>query len=130
MTIETYLTDLGTYLQTAGIGTVNTDIHFFGLASNATNDITLSPFPGAEYNRIISGEINPYSPDLSIIVRNTSGAAALSKATSIYKLLRDVSNRTIGSTHFLVIQAQAPPSFISKTQNYFLFSINFSLLIQ
>jgi len=130
MTIETYLSDLGTYLQTAGIGTINTDIHFHGLASNATNDITLIQFPGAEYNKIVSGEVNPYSPNLSILIRNTSGATAHSKATAIYKLLRDVSNRTIGSTHFLMIQAQGSPGFVSKTQNYFIFSINFSLLIQ
>lgn len=114
MTIESYLSDLETYLQTNSFGTVGTDIHCIGFNESASNDITLNPFPGSEYTKIVSGEINPYNPSLSILVRNTNAATALSTVTGIYKLLRNVSNQTIGATTFIYIIADSPPGFVSK----------------
>lgn len=130
MTIESYLSDLGTYLQTNSVGTLGTDIHCIGFEENASNDITLNPFPSTKFASIVSGEINPYNPRLSIIVRNTNAATALSKVTTIYKLLRDISNQTIGTTKFLYIQEESPPGFVTKKNNNYIFSVNFSLLIQ
>lgn len=130
MTIETYLSDLGSYLASNSLGTVGTDIHYIGLNPAAANDITLTPYEGAEFNSIVSGEINPYSPSLSILVRNSDAATGLSKATAIYKLLRNIANQQIGNTYFFLIEPRSPPGYVSKVNHHHIFSINFNLLIR
>jgi hypothetical protein len=131
VTIETYLDDLGTFLQTEGIGTLGTDIFFYGLDGASPNCISITPFiSGKSSNSIVSGEINPYEPDISIIIRNSDAATALTKATTIYKLMRNISNRTLGTTRFILIQEHGPPGFIAQQDGYYYFSINFSLKIQ
>ena len=130
MTIETYLRDLGTYLQNNSFGTMGTDIHCIGFDESASNDINLNPFQGSEFEGIVSGELNPYTPNLSVLVRNTDSEAALSKATGIYKLLRTVENQTIGTTNFVYIRAESTPGFVSKKNNNYIFSVNFSLMLE
>lgn len=131
MTIETFLSDIGTYLQTNSIGTLGTDIYFYGLDAAPVNCIALTPFAGRESYKIVSEVINPYQPNLSVLVRNTSADAAYQKTVSIYKLLRNVANQTIGSTKFLMITATSPPGLVSVSQSeYYIFSVNFALMIQ
>ena len=131
MTIETYLADLGTYLQTNSIGTIGTDIFYMGLDESMGNCISLIPYGGIEPDNIVSGEANLCNPSVQVLVRNIAAATGLSKATTIYKLLRIVSNQTIGTTKFLKIVPVSPPMFVAKTDGgYYLFSINLKILIQ
>jgi hypothetical protein len=131
MTIETFLDDLGAYLQNNSIGTLGTDIFFNGLEGTPINCIALTPFPGREPYNIISGEINPYQPNLSVLVRNENSNTGYQIAVSIYKLLRNVANQDIGDTHFISISATSPPGFVSRSDSgAFIFSVNFSLIIQ
>ena len=109
---------------------MGTDIHCIGFDESASNDINLNPFQGSEFEGIVSGELNPYTPNLSVLVRNTDSEAALSKATGIYKLLRTVENQTIGTTNFVYIRAESTPGFVSKKNNNYIFSVNFSLMLE
>ena len=131
MTIETYLDDLGSYIQTEGIGTKAVDIFFYGLDESAPNCVALIPYTSGKLsNSIVSGEINPYEPNISIIVRNTDAYTAHSTSIYIYKLLRCVSNQVIGTTQFKNIQEHGPPGFVANVDGKYIFSINLSLTIQ
>lgn len=127
-----WLTDLGTYLQTAGYGTLGTSLHYYNLDSHAINDIALIPFHGPVYNKIVSPDVyNPRSSGLEVLVRNSSAETAFNSVNSIYDFLRIIANQTIGSTHFLNIEADASPGFVGEDKaGGFMFSVNFSLLIQ
>ena len=129
MTIETYLSDLGAYLQTNSIGTVGTDI-FYGKFDLSTNCISLLPYPGTNTHKIVTGQRDPQQINLSILVRNSVNYTAKTKADSIYNLLYDIYNTIIGTTKFLYIQAKSPPGLVSSDSNFTIYSINFSLLIQ
>jgi len=127
LTIETYLSDLGTYLQGQGYS----NIYYMGLDSASNNCISLTPYPGSEYTKIVSGEVNPYSPMLNILVRNSSAQTGLATATAIYKLLRNIYNETIGTTKFINIKPSSTPGFVAKSSaGLYIYSINFSLFIQ
>lgn len=129
MTIETYLSDIGTYLQTNSIGTVGTDI-FYSKLDLSINCISLNPYQGSNKLKIVTGQRDPQQINLSIIVRNSSNYTAKTKADSIYELLCDIYNTIIGTTKFLYIQAKSPPGLVSSDPNFTIYSINFSLLIQ
>lgn len=130
MTVETYLADLGTHLQTNSIGTLGTDIFYNGF-DKVTNCITLNPYPGSNLNNIVSGERNPHQVNLNVLVRNSNGSTAKSKADSIYALIGDLSNILIGTTRFFYIQAKGPPGLLSRANSgATIYSVNFSLLIQ
>lgn len=128
----TWLSDIGDYLQTAGYGTVGASIHFYNFDSLTQNDVALIPFSTGEYNRVVSKETtNPKPGGLEVAVRNSDAETAFNKVTSIYELLRTVSNQYIGSTKFIYIVADASPGFVSESAgNSFIFTVNFSLLIQ
>jgi hypothetical protein len=128
----TWIEDIGAYLQTQGFGTIGTNIHYYIFDKMVSNDITLIPFSVSEYNRIISdGVNNPRPKGLEVLVRNQDAETAFNTVTSIYELLRIVANQTIGSTHFINVEADASPGFVGKSEGeLFNFSVNFSLLIQ
>jgi hypothetical protein len=132
VTLKTFLTDLGTYLQTNSIGTVGTDLFYNGLDESVSNCIALTPFPGKEFKEIVSAGVNnPRQTNLSVLVRNSSSELAYSKAVDIYELLRVIANQIIGTTKFISIDAHAPPGFVTRDDSKnFIFSVNFSLLIQ
>ena len=130
MTIETYLDDLGTYLQTNSIGTLGTDIFYNGL-DTVPNCIAITPYRGSNTYHIVSNVKNPHSVNINVLVRNSDGDTAKSKADSIYLLIGDVANTIIGTTKFLFIQAKSLPVLDSKTESGLtIYSVNFSLLIQ
>jgi len=127
LTIETYLTDLSTFLQTNGVS----GISIAGYHDSSGNAVFITPYGGKEYDKIVSGEINPYMIDVQVITRNSSNETAYALSISIYKLLRNISNRIIGTTEFKSIKAKASPAFIMKTNSgYYQYSVNFSMLIQ
>ena len=127
-----WLSDIGTYIQTAGYGTLGTSIHYYNFDATTQNDIALIPFSVSEYNRIVSSEVNnPRPKGLEVAVRNSSAETAFTTVNSIYELLRIVFNQTIGSTRFINIEPDASPGFVSESEGgSFIFSANFSLLIQ
>jgi hypothetical protein len=115
VTVETYLTDIITFLSENGIGQPNTEIFVANNDNTAGNKIYLTPYPGFDANSIKSVDENFYQPNIQILVKNSDHNIALAKATAIYKLFKNFSNRTLGTTHFLLIRPYCPPSFLYKT---------------
>jgi hypothetical protein len=130
LTLETYLTDIATFFQTNNLGTVATDIFISGYHDAAGNSIFITPYQGSEPYEIVTCEENEIYPNVQILIRNSSQEAALTKANAIFRLMRNISNRTIGSTDFIIVRASGPPAFVLKTNGgYYQYSLNFSLRI-
>lgn len=130
MTLPVWLDDIGTYLQTEGMGTLGTDIFYHGFDSLTSNCISLSGSAGPGADTTLAGDMILYKPELGVLVRNASDTSANSKALSIYNLLNLKTNFTSGTTRFKRIRAISEPFFVSKTaNNLYIYSINFEIQI-
>jgi len=128
----TWLTDLGTYLQTNGIGTVGSDIFYKPFQAGVANCIAMLPSTGRSprYTVPIQNSITLERPELRILVKNMSPSAADAKAQAIEDLLSPKINTTIGSTRFKSIKKKTPHFFVSQSlTNGTIYSIYFSLEI-
>jgi hypothetical protein len=130
MTLETYLTDLATHLQTNGFGTKGVDITISGYHDAAGNSIFITPYQGSEPYEIVTGEENEVYPNVQFLVRNLEQEVALTKANALFRLFRNVANQTIGTTDITMMRASGPPAFVMKSNGgYYTYSINFSMRI-
>jgi len=128
----TWLTDIGTYLQLNGIGTVGTDIFYKMFQSGVPNCISLLSSAGSspKYTLPIQNSITLERPELRVLVKNTSPSVADAKAQAIEDLLSPKINTTIGSTRFKSIKKKAPHFFVSQSLTEgTIYSIYFSLEI-
>ena len=123
-----WLTDIGTFLQTNSVGTVGTDIFFDQIEDG--NCIGLFSQGGFKTKTTLRKTMTLERPELGIRVKNFTKSTANTKAESIYNLLDLTFNTTMGSTRFKSIKALSPPFPIlqSKTEGY-IYSINFSIEI-
>lgn len=129
MTLETYLGDLATYLQTQGYGTFGTSI-LIGYVEGASNTIYLTAYGGSESQTIKSGEEDAITPDFQILIRNSTKKTAITTSSAVYKLLRKKVEWTLGSTHFISLYAKGPPIPVRITDSgYYEYSVNFSASI-
>ena len=134
MTLETYLEDIATYLQTQGYCTLGqsstgTSI-IIGYSEGENNSIFLTPYGGPETQKIKSGEEDAITPDFQLLIRNSSLKTSIVISSAIYKLLRKKIEWDIGSTHFISLSAKGPPIFVRKTaSDYYEYSLNFSASI-
>jgi len=132
LTLETYLSDIATYLQTQGYGvvgssTTSTPIQIGGYYESTYNAIFLTSYGGSDSNEIVSTEASSINPDFQILVRHSSQQTAIETSASIYRLLRKKVSWDIGTTHFIYVRGKAPPIFVRKTNSgFFEYSINFS----
>lgn len=132
MTLKTYLSDLATYLQTGGFGTVGynasgVSIQIAGYYDTVGNAIFLTTYAGPDKHDIKTGEPDPITPDFQILVRNSDHQTALNSSVDIFNLLRKKADFTLGTTHFIDIYGKSPPLFVRKTNSgYYEYSINFS----
>jgi hypothetical protein len=131
LTLETYLSDIATYLQTQGYGvvgssTTSTPIQIGGYYESTGNAIFLTSYGGSDSNEIVSPEASSINPDFQILVRHSSQQTAIETSASIYRLLRKKVYWDLGTTHFIYIRGKAPPIFVRKTNSgFFEYSINF-----
>lgn len=124
MTVETYLADLATHLQTLSYGTLGKPssgvaIQIGGYYESTDNAIFITPYDGADVEEILSGEDDASRPYFQILVRNSNHATCKSTADSLYRLLRKKYDWDVGSTYFISLRAKAPPIFIRKTNGGF-----------
>ena len=125
-----WIEDIGTYLQTSGIGTVGTDIFYTGFDASVHNCITLYTQPGLPEEIYLTKDLTLRKPELGVRVRNSSDSAAYQKAYDIYNLLDMLVNTPLGSTRFKRIKAIADPFFLEQDLNYYyIYSINFNVSI-
>lgn len=114
MTVES---DIATYLQTGGFGTVGNSIFLNDMPPTPDNCIVVSIYAGAAVERThdTSGNDNP---SVQVRVRNTSAGTARSKIQQVYNYLDGIANTTIGSTFFEGIMAiNSGPVPMGKDEN-------------
>jgi hypothetical protein len=139
MTLETYLTDLATHLQTNGLGVTEvttttpattTRISVSGFHDADGNYIFVTPYQGTDIDELDSGEEDDIYPSVQFLVRNSSQTATLAISNAIYRMFRKLGNRTIGTTDIIYMRASGPPAFVIKSNGgYYTYSINFSMRI-
>jgi hypothetical protein len=123
--------DLANYLADNGIGTIGSEINISGYNDAVGNMVFITPFQGFEYYDIVTGEENSFQPSIQVLVRNLDNQVAIAKSNAVFRLLRNISNRLIGSTFFITVRATGPPAFIMRTNGgYYQYSLNFNLVFQ
>lgn len=135
MTLETYLSDLATFLQTQGFGTKGKtssgiSIQEAGYYDADGNAIYLTSYGGSDKQEIKTGEPDSIRPDFQILVRNSDQFTAKTISGAIFRLLRKKVDWSIGTTHFIYLRGKAPPLFVRKTNSgHYEYSINFSAIL-
>lgn len=129
MGIDTFVDDLLSYLQTAGYGTIGSNLFEGPLNPSIQNCISLTPYDGKNPTTVKSGEDNPHNPFLQVMIRNKNRRLAYNTAKNIYKMWRLIGPIQIGNTRFERIQARGTwhPLGIDESgcDNY---SVNFLLI--
>ena len=107
------LKEIGTYLQSQGIGTLGTDL-FLGLMSDQPdNCIALFEYAGSPPDLHWNGEY----PGLQVRVRNKSYRAGREKIQQIYELLHGLHNQIFSGTRYLLIKARGSPEVLKRDAN-------------
>ena len=107
------LDDIATYLQTAGIGTVNKDIFCDDYPERPDNIVGLFQYAGSPPETTHDrNEIE--QPGLQVRVRNKTSALALAKIEAIIALLHMLTNTTLGTTDYLSIFVNQSPVPMGK----------------
>lgn len=126
MTLETFLMDIATYLETNGVIPVS----IAGNYEQYANGIYISPYGGLYAMTVVTNDANPLGLDLQVLVSNNSNESALALTFKVIRLLRDVHNQVIGDTKFLFIQQKYGAFFLGKNNaGYYSYSLNFGVLM-
>jgi hypothetical protein len=111
-----HITDIGDYLEFAGIVSEGTTLFYDELDDSQDNCIAISDYQGFnEYETQDGG--GPDQQNINIIVRYQDKQACWNKAQAVYNLLREHYNETIGSTFFIELTAKGPHTYLRKTKN-------------
>jgi hypothetical protein len=121
------ISDIATYLQTNGVGTLGTDIFYSYVPGNTTTGVwvldTAGPTPDAY--------VPTKRPNIQIFVRAVDYDTGKTKFDIIRNLLHKIGNQTIGNTYFYYILAISEGGHIGRNEaGQDEFSISFDTLIQ
>ncbi len=111
------LDDIASSLESAGLGTVGTNL-FLGSrpATAPVKCTTLYEYNGAAAVRTSPG-VAVENPRLQVRTRDEGYQAARAQAEAIYKLLDGIANQAIAGTKYFWIEAQAPPALLQIDQS-------------
>lgn len=119
--------DIAVYLQTAGIGTIATDMFVGHMPDSPNNVITI--YESGGYPLDLAGFLR--YPTLQVIVRNESYATARTKIDQIISTLHRTTNTTINGTKYCSIYSTGDAASIGKDdQNRSQLSVNFEMRTQ
>ncbi len=107
------LKEIGTYLQTQGIGTLGADIFLGLMPDQPDNCIALFEYAGSPPDLHWNGEY----PGLQVRVRNKSYAAGRAKIGEIVKELHGLHEQTLAGTRYLLIKARGSPEVLKRDAN-------------
>ena len=107
------LKEIGTYLQSQGIGTLGADLFLGLMPDQPDNCIVLFEYAGSPPDLHWNGEY----PGLQVRVRNKSYAAARTKIEGIYELLHGLHNQILSGTRYLLIKARGSPEVLKRDNN-------------
>jgi hypothetical protein len=119
------LNEIGTYLQTQGIGTLGADIFLGLMPDQPDNCIALFEYAGSPPDLHWNGEY----PGLQIRVRNTSYAAARSEIGKVIEKLHGLCEQTLSDTRYLLIKARGSPEVLKRdASNRVELFVNFEII--
>lgn len=95
------ISDIATYLQTNGIGTVGTDIFYSYMPADVGACVVVLDTGGAQPNP----DLPTKEPTFQIYLQNVDYDTGKAKLDAIRALLHQKANITIGSTYFYFILA-------------------------
>ena len=114
--------DIGSYLATAGIGTLGSSIFLGNMPDAPDNAIALYQYSGNAPELVGNLE----SPRLTVRVRNTGYSAGMEKAQDILDALHTLADQTIGGTRYLYVRATGSVNHLGRdNDNSALFTIDF-----
>ncbi len=119
------LKEIGTYLQSQGIGTLGTDLFLGLMPDQPDNCIALFEYAGSPPDLHWNGEY----PGLQVRVRNKSYGTGREKIQRIYELLHGLHNQILSGTRYLLIKARGSPEVLKRdTNNRIELFVNFEIM--
>jgi hypothetical protein len=107
------LNEIGTYLQSQGIGTLGTNLFLGLMPDQPDNCIALFEYAGSPPDLHWNGEY----PGLQVRVRNKSYATARTKIQEIYEELHGLHDQMLSGTRYLLIKARGSPEILKRDEN-------------
>lgn len=120
--MATVLDDLGTFLQTAGVGTLATDLFLGIMPGEPDTCVALIESPGDDPVSVMTRTASKppvERPSISILCRGAKDDhnAPRVEAESIYAVIHNVVDNTLSGTRYLSIEARQPPFSIGRDEN-------------
>lgn len=109
----TFIEEIAAKLQTAGVGTVATDIFIGDQPPSPDNLVLLVETSGQEPNK----EIPITKPTFQVIIRNSSYGAGRAKATSAFNALHQLANADLGDNYVFYVLATSDVGYIGRDEN-------------
>lgn len=121
------LNDIGTYLQTAGVGTLTTNLFLGMLPATPDNCVAVFEYAGLQPDLAHDGaEVE--KPGLQVWVRNTSYATGRANCDLVIRALHPTANKTIGASFYQLIRViQSPIPLGQDCNDRHEWSINFEV---
>ncbi len=107
------LNEIGTYLQSQGIGTLGANLFLGLMPDQPDNCIALFEYAGSPPDLHWNGEY----PGLQVRVRNKSYAMARAKIEQIRDLLHGLHDKKLSGTRYLLIKARGNPEILKRDAN-------------
>jgi hypothetical protein len=127
MTVES---DIATYLQTKGHGTLGSDLFIAFIRDSSLNQVVVFPTAGRAPHKVFDVR----RPGFQIRVRNENYSTARTKIDSIRSELHSIVNTALSGTDYAYIYANQDPVYLGKVRvgngETNEFSINFSTEIK
>ena len=119
------LKEIGTYLQSQGIGTLGADIFLGLMPDKPDNCIVLFEYAGSPPDLHWNGEY----PGLQVRVRNKSYMAARIKIEETMKHLHGLHAPLLSGTRYLLIKARGSPEILKRdSSNRVELFVNFEII--
>jgi hypothetical protein len=126
------LDDIGAYVATnIGSLTLGTNLFLSLLPETPDNVVAILENSGVAPVFTLGSNHLPRieRPEIQVLVRNDSYSTGRALAESIYRLLTQVTNQTIGSVLYQRIEAVSAPDLMERDINYrSVFTCNFSVM--
>lgn len=107
------LNEIGTYLQSQGIGTLGTDLFLSLMPDQPDNCTALFEYAGSPPDLHWPGEY----PGLQVRVRNASYAAGRAKIGEVFKKLHGLHEQNLSGTRYLLIKARGSPEVLKRDES-------------
>ena len=107
------LKEIGTHLQSQGIGTLGTNLFLGLMPDQPDNCIALFEYAGSPPDLHWSGEY----PGLQVRVRDKSYPAGRAKIEQIVRILHGLHETVLDGTRYLLIKARGSPEVLKRDAN-------------